>query len=87
MNFTLKVINNNRIVQRVQAHSLRRFTNHLRTINWQNRPLKVYLRVSYGEHEDCFGKVGNFYNDGWYGNEKDLWQAFNAFKDEGKEWK
>ena len=83
MNFTLKVTKNGRVVQRVQTHSLRRFTKHLRTINWQNKPLKAYLRVSYGKRLDYWGKLSNFYNDGGYDNKHDLWLAFNAFK--GKE--
>lgn len=82
MNFTLKVIENNRTIPRARTHSLRRFINNLRTINWRDRP-SVYLRVSYGKKEDCFGKMSNFYNDGWYGNGHDLWLAFNAFKEEG----
>lgn len=72
MNFTLKVIENNRTIQRVQTHSLRSFTNSLRTINWLEPHLKVYLRVSYGE---------GYFNDGLYEKEKDLWLAFNAFKE------
>lgn len=79
MNYTLKVIKNNRIIQGVRTHSLRRFTNSLRTVNWKNSPPKVYLRVSYGKHVNCLGKTVTFYNDGVYGNKRDLWQAFKAF--------
>jgi len=78
MNFTLKVIRNNRAIQRVETQSLRRFTNHLRTINWGNRP-SVYLRVSYGKKEDCYGKMTDFLNDGDYTDEKDFTQALKAF--------
>lgn len=81
MNYTLKIIENGQPI-RVQTHSLRRFTKHLRTINWQNRP-SVYLRVSYGKKEDCFGKISDFWNDGMYCNEKDFLLAFEAFKEAG----
>lgn len=82
MNFTLKIIKENRTIQRVQTHSIRRFLNNLRAINWQNGPLKGYLRVSYGRQKNCFGRMVNFYNDGWYDNDKDLWLSFNTFKEE-----
>ena len=84
MNFTLKVFKNNKVIQRVQTHSIRRFTNQLRTINWQESPLKVYLRVSYGKQKDCFRKLVTFYNDGWYETENNLWLAFNAFLEMGR---
>lgn len=82
MNFTLRVIKNNKTIQRVKTHSIRRFTNRLRTINWQNRPLKVYLRVSYGRKKCAQGCICTFYNDGWYYNKKDLLWAFDAFTEE-----
>lgn len=82
MNFTFKVIKNNKVIQKCQTHSVRRFINRLRTINWQNVGLKVYLRVNYGKHEDNFGKKVTFYNDGLYESKEDLWCTFNAFKEE-----
>ena len=82
MNFTLKIIKNDKTIQRVRTHSARRFGNSLRTINWKNCPLKVYLKVNYGKHEDCFGKMTTFYNDGWYDNKEDLWWAFDVFSKE-----
>jgi hypothetical protein len=81
MNFSQKVINNNKTIQVTRTHSIRRFTNNLRTINWQNKNILIYLRVSYGKQKDCFGKIVNFYNDGNYETEDDLWLAFNAFKE------
>lgn len=84
MNFTLKVIKNSRIIQRLRTHSIRRFTNNLRTINWQDRGISAYLRVNYGKQKDCFGKITTFYNDGWYSSKSDLWLAFNAFKEVGR---
>lgn len=83
MNFAFKVTKNNKTIQKCRTHSARRFINHLRTINWQNRTLAVYLRVSYGKQEDNFNRKVRFCNDGWYERERDLWIAFNAFKEAG----
>lgn len=82
MNFTFKIIKNGRVVQVVRTHSIRRFVNNLRTINWKDRGIKVYLRVNYGKKVDVFGKLSTFYNDGWYKTKEDLWLAFSAFKEE-----
>lgn len=79
MNFTFKVIKNDKMIEKCQTHSIRRFMNHLRTINWQKRGLKVYLRVNYGKYEDNFGKKATFYNDGLYKTKEDLWLAFKVF--------
>lgn len=84
MNFTLKVIKNGKSIEQVRTHSLRRFLHHLRTINWENKDVKVYLRVSYRKHIDVFGKRSLFYNDGWYETKEDLWSVSNAFKEEGR---
>ena len=78
-NYTLKVFENGKQVDRCQTHSLRRFMSHLRMINWKNSHPRVYLRVSYGKRLDNFGKITEFHNDGDYENENDLWLAFNAF--------
>jgi len=85
MNFTLKVIKNNQAIQRVRTHSIRRFYNHLRTINWEDGGKKVYLRLSYGKEQDVFGKMVTFYNDGWFENKEDLWLTFEAFKEKGSQ--
>lgn len=79
MNYTLKVFRNNQEIQSVRTHSIRRFTNSLRRINWRNGPSGIYLRVSYGKHVNSLGETVAFYNDGKYRNKKDLWQAFKAF--------
>ncbi len=81
MNFTFKVIKDGQVIQAVRTHSIRRFLNNLRTINWQDGGIKTYLRVSYGKKICNFGCLCDFYNDGWYENKKDLWFAFNAFKE------
>ncbi|MFZ5366497.1 MAG: hypothetical protein ACOZBZ_04405 [Patescibacteria group bacterium] len=70
LNFTFRVIKNGKLVERYETHSIRRFYTKIRRINWQNRPLKVYLRVSYG---------GGSYNDGEYTNKKDFNQVLSAF--------
>ena len=70
MNYSYKVSENARVVDKVRTHSKRRFISSLRTINWENKRLKVVLRVNYGK---------GFINEGVYEKNKDLWLAFNAF--------
>ena len=82
MNLTLKVYKNGKLVDRVRTHSKRQFTTHLRTINWQNSPLRVYIRVSYGKNKCIKGCLCTFYNDGWYEDEKELLKAVKAFMEE-----
>lgn len=84
MNFTLKIYKNSREVQRVQTCSRRRFLKKTRTINWQDSPLKVYLRINYGKHKDNYGKTINFWNDGEYSNRADFDMALQAFMEEEK---
>ncbi|MDO8570003.1 MAG: hypothetical protein Q7R97_00260 [Candidatus Daviesbacteria bacterium] len=79
LNFTFKVVKNGKIIDRCQTHSKRRFYNKLRTINWQNKPLKVYLRISYGKRECNLGCLCSFYNDGEYETKQDLMKALEAF--------
>lgn len=81
-NFTFRVIKDGQLVQGVRTHSKRRFLNRIRMINWQNNPLKVYLRVSYGKKICSKGCLCSFYNDGWYDNKTDLWQAVSAFTED-----
>jgi len=79
-NYTFKISMDGKTVKVVRTHSLRKFSTHLRTINWQKSPLKVYLRVSYGQKKCIDGCVCTFYNDGSYENEADLLFAFDAFR-------
>lgn len=79
LNFTLKVFKNGKVLDRCQTHSIRLFVSRLRTIKWKGGVSKVYLRVSYGEHEGVFGKMSTFINEGDYENKKGLWQSFRAF--------
>ena len=41
--------------------------------------MKVYLRVSCGRSQDFFGKVSTDFNDGFFENQSDLINAFEAF--------
>jgi len=70
--FTFRIVKNGKVIQRYDSSSLRRFKNHIGTINWQNRDFKVYLKVNYGS---------GFYNDGIYENREDLLFALDAFAD------
>jgi hypothetical protein len=67
--YTYRFCQNQEIYQ-YKTHSKRLFLSNLRTINWQHKPLNIYLRVNYGK---------GFVNEGIYQNKKDLWLAFNAF--------
>lgn len=87
MNFTLKILEKGRAeVRRYQTHSKRRFLNRIRTINWGSSGLKVYVRVSYGKHENDSGKRTTFYNDGWYESKEDLWLTLSAFLEAEEHW-
>lgn len=77
--FTLCVTKNGKKVYGYHSRSKRRFYNRARTINWKDKPLKVYLRVSYGRSKDVWGKYTNYYNDGDYDTKKDFWLALKAF--------
>lgn len=79
LNFTYRVIKSSKTIDRCQTHSKRVFYNRIRSINWQNSPLRVYLRVSYGKAECNHGCICNFYNDGWYETRGDLISALEAF--------
>jgi hypothetical protein len=63
---------------RYESSSWRRFYNHVGTIKWENKPF-VYLRVSYGQAQDVFGKTQTFYNDGEYDNKSDFHLALKEF--------
>lgn len=80
--FTLKVLKNDREIDRYQTRSKRRFLNRIRTINWRNKPFEVYVRVYYGKEESVDGKIVPFWNDGYYETKKDLMLAVSAFLEE-----
>jgi len=79
LNYTFRVIKDGKTIDRCQTHSKRRFYNRIRTINWQDSPLKAYLRVSYGKRECNLGCLCSFYNDGEYETKQDLMKALEAF--------
>lgn len=82
-NFTFKLMESGRVVDRCQTHSKRRFFHRIRTIKWQGRQIKVYLRVFYGLGETNLGTIEPFYNDGEYSTKKTLMQALAAFTESG----
>lgn len=79
LNFTFRVTKNGKTIQRCQTHSRRRFHDRIGRINWQNKPLKVHLRVNYGRAMCNRGCVCSFYNDGVYETKEDVLQALAAF--------
>ena len=82
LNFTYRAFKGGKTIDRCQTHSKRRFYNKLGTINWQDSPLRVYLRVNYGKAICNYGCKCNFYNDGEYENKKELMFALDAFATE-----
>lgn len=82
-NYILRVYQKGRMVERYETSHKRSFLNQLRSLNFKelkkNKPYCIFLRVSYGQHEDVWGEKTTFFNDGRYLTKKDLWQAFNAF--------
>ena len=69
-------------IYKYQTHFIRRFLKKTRTTKWQNTPIKVFLKVSYGREENWQDKKENFYNDGYYENRSDFELALNAFVEE-----
>ena len=83
LNSTFRMIKDGKTIRRYETHSKRRFYNRIRSINWQDKGISVYLRVYYGKEKDAFGEITSFYNDGVYKTKKGLWQAFRAFTESG----
>ncbi len=79
LNYTFRVIKDGKTIDRCQTHSKRRFYNRIRTINWQDRLSKVYLRVNYGKAICNQGCRCSFYNDGEYQTNQDLMVALDGF--------
>lgn len=63
---------------RYESGSLRRFLNHVRTIKWE-KPMSVYVRVSYGMDYDNYGQHRTFFNDGYYTDKQEFEKAVKAF--------
>lgn len=79
LNFTLRISNHGKDVERLETHSIRRLYNKICTIKWQSGHSRVYLRVNYGKHLSSKNKIESFWNDGDYYNQNDLYQALEAF--------
>ena len=77
--FILKVVVEGRIALRRDTGKIQRFLHLTRLINWQDKGLRVYLKVSNGKDKDHTGKLVEFYNDGWYENKEDFDLAYQAF--------
>jgi hypothetical protein len=79
MNFTVKIYKQDKMVQIVRTHKIKRFLKNIRSLNFKDKDIKVYLKVDYGKRLDKEGRYTNFYNDGIYDNQDDFWWALNAF--------
>lgn len=79
LSFYFRVEKNGKTVDKARTGSKRRFLHHIGRVMWRNKPLNVYLKVSYGRHLDNFGKKANFYNDGFYQTRKEFIKALRAF--------
>jgi len=72
INYYFHILKRGEIGQRYHSSSIRRFRNHISTINWQDCNFKVFLRVNYGN---------GFRNEGIYENKEKLLFALDAFAD------
>ena len=79
MQFTIKIYENDSIVQNVRTRKIRRFLKIIRSIKWSDSLIKTYVKLKSGKFTDNHGKYTDFYNDGTYGNKNDFWEAINAF--------
>lgn len=73
MNYFYKVTKNNKTMDKCSTHLSRRFLNNLRTIKFQNNDISVYLKFTYSD---------GLKNEGIYNNKQELFQAFEAFREE-----
>lgn len=71
--YSYKVRRNNKTIDKCSTHLFRRFSNNLRTINFQNDDISVYLKFTYND---------SLINEGIYNNKHDLFQALEAFREE-----
>lgn len=82
MKFIVKVYKDGQLVQKALRHKKTPFVHILRKYLLAENNISVYLRIEYGKELDVFGRLTQFYNDGEYSAEPDLWQAFCAFVEE-----
>lgn len=82
-NYTLKLYKNGGRVETFRTKKRKRFFKILRTIKWQlDGVRKAYLKMSYGQKLDNYGKLSDFYNDGYYDNKEELLRVFKYFDQE-----
>lgn len=70
-------------IKRHDTSKIRRFLHYTKLINWQNKNLRVYLKVTYGKQRDHRNKLVQFYNDGDYETKDDFARAIRAFLERG----
>ena len=79
LNFTLNILDKDgEPIARRTTHRLLCFKDFLNCATLK-KDEKYYLKVFYGNHEDVYGNMAEFSNEGVYDNHKDLVRAFNAF--------
>jgi hypothetical protein len=81
-NYALKLYKNSGKVETFRTKKKKRFLRNIRTINWGNKVVNAYLKVSYGKFLCVHGCVCNFFNDGFYESKKELLEDFRYFDEE-----
>ncbi len=76
MHYKFQITNSRGTISKYFTHSKRLFLKKLRTIKFVEDGLKVFIRVNYGDDS---------HNEGEYETEIDVWNAVNAFMQEGKQ--
>ena len=79
MKYSTKIYKNNKVVQTIRSSKIRSFLKKIRSVNFKEQEIKVYLKVESGILLDNFGKYSKGDNEGTYDNHVDFWHAFNAF--------
>jgi hypothetical protein len=82
MKFTIKIYKNDKLISKTRTGKKRLFLKKIRSINWKDRGIKVYLKVSYGKKFDKFGKYTEFWNDGDYTDKDSLLGDFYIFTED-----
>lgn len=68
-------LKNGKIRKYYTSNAIRRILYKASHVNFE----KAYCRVNYGKFEDPFGKIVNFYNDGYYTDKKELFKVIQIF--------
>lgn len=68
----------------------RAMTNYGRMMPWLQANLfpdcTIFIRANYGKHQDNFGDMVTFENEGEYGTYEQALQAAQAFQEVAREW-